>query len=448
MADSKEQREYFSIQAYVAGLVAGGRQVHFHKFMKVVAELGGQLDISFAVKLQEMVRRNECCIPGEFLVDYGVLAGGNLGADIGRLLRRNDFVEGSDYLLCRAAEQHASGGGSNKKGYLLHPRTFKFCLMRAAKDKKYARYYILLEEAIFHYKDYQLGLEQKALAVAEARGAEAAKENSELKAMLARFENRAEARAEEAKQWAEASKQQIGEVKSELGGVKTELGGVKTELRSVKTELGEANGKLDAVVGLGEATLGKLDEVAVCLTGAARGRASVPENPAKTGNLVLFTDPGATPAVKGAEIFGYRFAAVNNRSFRSQLAKIYNTPPFPVSEHVLLALRAVPNALTLYQCLVERLVDGIESQAKRKGKGGSDKCFRLLPGFTEADLIAEIHAEHEARKAGYQEAAVDAQVWGVRTRTTVATTVATTVVVRLGPLGDAELMELLADAGF
>jgi hypothetical protein len=370
-----------------------------------------------------------------------------------------EFVEGVDFSLSDVREREVRHGGQNRKDYLLHPDAFELCLMRAKNTRRYARFYGLLRKTIAGYDKYQLALEQKYHIVFVARHAEIVARHAEvtachaglvkakddkidrLEAMLAKFEERAEERAVRAEL-------RMGSVQTELGGVKTELGGVKTELRGVKTELGcanekldDANGKLDVVVGLNTESPGKLDDVAANLSDASRGRASVPDDAAKTENLVLFKE-------KSKEVFGYRFACVNNRSFRSELAKLDKIRPRPIEEHVLLVLRAVPNALTLYQCLNERLAGRIERQVERSGKGGSDKHFRLEAGFTEAELLDEIRAEHEARKGDYQELALTAQAWGIITRTTVSTVVTTAVEVRPYRLDDAELMDLLAGSGF
>jgi hypothetical protein len=48
-----------------------------------------------------------------------------------------------------------------KNIYYLHPKAFKICLIRSLKTIKYANYYLLLEEAIKYYNDYQLELNKK-----------------------------------------------------------------------------------------------------------------------------------------------------------------------------------------------------------------------------------------------------------------------------------------------
>ena len=48
-----------------------------------------------------------------------------------------------------------------KNEYYLHPRAFNMCLMRSLKTKQYAIYYLLLEECIKYYNDYQLELNKK-----------------------------------------------------------------------------------------------------------------------------------------------------------------------------------------------------------------------------------------------------------------------------------------------
>ena len=56
------------------------------------------------------------------------------------------------------SQVRSQGGTVIKNEYYLHPRAFKICLMRSLKTREYARYYILLEECIKYFNDYQIKL--------------------------------------------------------------------------------------------------------------------------------------------------------------------------------------------------------------------------------------------------------------------------------------------------
>lgn len=183
MADSKKKSRAFDVEEYIGRLVAEGRQV---SALEMVARLGEKLDIAFAAELYELAQRDECCVPGDLLVTYGVLPADDSGANIEQLLGRYELVEEEDYLVC--------DGGEQRRAYRLHPRAFKRCLMCAKSTLKYARYYILLEEALVHYSKYQAALGRKYCVMLSERRAELLRKDDEideLKAALVRFENRA-----------------------------------------------------------------------------------------------------------------------------------------------------------------------------------------------------------------------------------------------------------------
>ena len=95
------------------------------------------------------------------LQKYGIsnLKGGS--KDIKRLLEQNNFIENKDFELSNVAEFRPQGGSSIKNEYYLHPRSFKICLMRSKNTKIYAKYYLLLEECIKYYNDFQIELNKK-----------------------------------------------------------------------------------------------------------------------------------------------------------------------------------------------------------------------------------------------------------------------------------------------
>jgi len=68
--------------------------------------------------------------------------------DIKKILEQNDFIENEDFNLRNVAQVRENRGTVIKNEYYLHPRSFKICLMRSLKTRKYAKYYLLLEECI------------------------------------------------------------------------------------------------------------------------------------------------------------------------------------------------------------------------------------------------------------------------------------------------------------
>jgi len=80
--------------------------------------------------------------------------------DIKNLITQNKFIENQDYRL-RNVSESKKGGCTHKIEYCLHPRAFKICLIRSKNTKLYANYYLLLEECIKYFHDYQIELNKK-----------------------------------------------------------------------------------------------------------------------------------------------------------------------------------------------------------------------------------------------------------------------------------------------
>ena len=147
-----------NIQSYNEYLVTNKIQIHIIDYVKQINNKCFNIDISFIDEFIELVSKDECCIHHSLLKKYEIssLTGGS--KDINRLLKQYDFIKDEDFRLSIVAESK-SGGCTHKNEYYLHPRAFKLCLMRSLNTKTYAKYYILLEECIKHYNDYQLLLQ-------------------------------------------------------------------------------------------------------------------------------------------------------------------------------------------------------------------------------------------------------------------------------------------------
>ena len=81
--------------------------------------------------------------------------------DIRKLIIQYNFIKNKDYQVGNVSYVRPQGGTAIKNEYYLHPRVFKMCLMRLLKTKMYAHYYILLEECIKHYNNYQIKLKKR-----------------------------------------------------------------------------------------------------------------------------------------------------------------------------------------------------------------------------------------------------------------------------------------------
>jgi hypothetical protein len=113
-------------------------------------------DLEFMEELLNFVEQDTCCIPHTLLVKYGIISDNKDTSHITkRLLEQYNFIIDEDFKLDNVVE-FKRGGRSHTNNYFLHPRTFKLCLMRAKNTTLYSKYYLLLEESIKYYHDYQL----------------------------------------------------------------------------------------------------------------------------------------------------------------------------------------------------------------------------------------------------------------------------------------------------
>jgi hypothetical protein len=153
--------EYKTIDEFNIYLISNKINPNIIDYVKDINKIKYSIDISFIDDFIELVSKDECCIHHNMLVKYGVLTSNNISTHIKRILEQNSFQENEDYQLSNVGELRPQGGTSTKKVYYLHPRAFKKCLMRSKNEKKYADYYLLLEEAVKYYTDYQLELNKR-----------------------------------------------------------------------------------------------------------------------------------------------------------------------------------------------------------------------------------------------------------------------------------------------
>jgi hypothetical protein len=145
---------------YIKNLVDNQINVNIIEFVKELNKIKYKIDISFIDEFIQLVNKDECCIHHSMLQKYGIFSLKYGTSNINRIINQNNFIKDEDYLLCNVAEQLLSGT-KYKNEYYLHPRAFKKCLMRSKNTNIYADYYLLLEECIKFFNDYQIELNKK-----------------------------------------------------------------------------------------------------------------------------------------------------------------------------------------------------------------------------------------------------------------------------------------------
>ena len=146
---------YKTIEAYNNYLVENQININIIEYVKEVNKIEYKIELNFIDDFIELVSKKECCIHHDMLIKYGVSSLKGTTNDIKKLLDQNNFLENKDYNLRNVSQVRKNRGNVIKNEYYLHPKAFKICLMRSLKTRKYAEYYLLLEEAIKYCNDYQ-----------------------------------------------------------------------------------------------------------------------------------------------------------------------------------------------------------------------------------------------------------------------------------------------------
>ena len=228
------------ITKYNNSLIDSKTIINIIDYVKAVNKLKYNIDIDFIDKFIELVDKDECCIHHKMLQEYGILGLNKGTTDIKRILEQYELEENQDYKLRKVAELN-KGGRGNKNEYFLHPRAFKICLMRSIKTKIYAKYYLLLEECIKYFNEYQIELNKKYIINLEDK----IKEN---KNIIIQKDDKIDELDKNIKQLLSENKEMKNMLeKNQLKLDKTfdRLVGVNDELRDVKYKLDDTNDKLD-----------------------------------------------------------------------------------------------------------------------------------------------------------------------------------------------------------
>ena len=147
---------------YNSMLLENNTNITILDYVNAINDQFYKIDISFINELLDYVIKDDFCIPHTLLVKYGILSEKNLSTHVKDMLDQYGMIKDEDFKLSNVRES-VFGGCTHKINYLLHPDTFKLCLMRSKNERKYAKYYILLERCIKYYNDYQIDMLKQAV---------------------------------------------------------------------------------------------------------------------------------------------------------------------------------------------------------------------------------------------------------------------------------------------
>ena len=235
---------YKSINEYNTYLVENQIQINIIDFVKEVNKLKYNIDISFIDEFIELVSKDECCIHHNMLEKYEIISLKSGTTDIKRLLKQNEFIENEDFNLRNVAEVRKNRGSVIKNEYYLHPESFKICLMRSLKTRKYAKYYLLLEKCIKYFNDYQIELNNKYIIKLKNKIVDKDDEIDERNLKI----DEQNSKIDELLKLSKKSNRNDRKMKQQLEDITINLDDIKEELTESNTKLNYACKKLDIAV--------------------------------------------------------------------------------------------------------------------------------------------------------------------------------------------------------
>jgi len=191
-----------------------------------------EMDVSFMEYFLEIVDRDgEFVVPHTKLGEYGIMTS-TQSSNVKDKLNNLGLVEQQDYLLTDVHERLQSGTKYSKR-YTLTPKAFKKCLMRAQRRANqpidpviYVDYYLLLEDMVKLYGEYQSGYSNKLLSM----------KDDKIDALMKKMDIQ-DLKMEELLNRSKATLDTLDEVQDELGETKATLDNVQDDLTETKEEV-------------------------------------------------------------------------------------------------------------------------------------------------------------------------------------------------------------------
>jgi hypothetical protein len=321
--------------------------------VKEVNKLEFKIKISFIDEFIELVSKNECCIHHNMLQTYGILSLKGITNDVKKMLDQNNFIEKKDFELRNVSQLRSQGGTSNKNKYYLHPKTFKICLMRSLKTREYANYYLLLEECIKYFNDYQIELNKRYIIKLKSKiikkDAQLIIKDDKIDELIKKTDELLKNNKEILKNNEELFKSNKSMEKSlnkanyKLDETLEKLEEVHEELENTNEELEDTNEKLDI-------TDKTLKIVAKKLDIAVEDRVVKTKSKLKNESFIVMYNAN--------EDYKYRVIRAKKQYVSTRIDKLIIENYIQKKE---LSLNNVPNASTLWCLIKEELKDNIDT---------------------------------------------------------------------------------------
>ena len=123
------------MQEYNKDLIDRKIDTSIADYISVVSTTVFNIDTAFMKDFMDLVTRDDCCVPHEYLFKYGVLSEHD-SSHVKRLLDQHEFIEEKDYTLISPKDGGNPKSGRPSSTYWLTPTALKFILMRSQKQKK------------------------------------------------------------------------------------------------------------------------------------------------------------------------------------------------------------------------------------------------------------------------------------------------------------------------
>jgi hypothetical protein len=253
------------IQEFNAKLAATDEQPTVRSYLRQLNKAIFKQPIEdFVDDLLDLVIRNECCIPHDRLMKYGVLTGTSASSDVLRMLDQYGFKVDRDFT----GTFLESSGGRPAKVYHLTPKAFEKCLMRSKNTDRYADFYILLRKCLVSYDRYRLAREQHKSATLMDR-------NGKLEQMLHDLGVKTDSVLGE-----------IKHVRTENAGMKIDLQEMKGQAVTLLDGVATINRHLGAVAGAAHSLSAELEASNERTVAVAADVALPPDDAAKSDSIV------------------------------------------------------------------------------------------------------------------------------------------------------------------
>ena len=145
-----ENCHQISISEYNKKLVDNDIDVNIIDYVKNLNEQFYNIDITFIDDFNNLVDKDEACIPQEYLFKYGVLSNTDRSYNIRRLLDQYDL---QDLRPCGCSTLSSETRTDLKTEFLVHPLLFKLILIRAKNTIVFASLEdFILVEIFFIFK--------------------------------------------------------------------------------------------------------------------------------------------------------------------------------------------------------------------------------------------------------------------------------------------------------